>query len=132
MIKLKNTLRSTVQLTHDGRIVKQYHGKDAFQRFTREVKVLKHLENKGCEFVPRLLEADSAMRQIITTNCGMKVEYIASSRSKRVFKELENYGVRHEDQNSRNIIYRPTDGRFCIIDFEYAERIPVRARASRN
>ena len=28
--------------------------------------------------------------------------------------------MRHEDQDVRNITYRTSDGRFCIIDFEFA------------
>jgi hypothetical protein len=28
--------------------------------------------------------------------------------------------VRHEDREMRNITYRVADGRFCIIDFEFA------------
>ena len=30
------------------------------------------------------------------------------------------FGVRHEDRELRNITYRVADGRFCIIDFEFA------------
>jgi hypothetical protein len=33
---------------------------------------------------------------------------------------LEGYGVRHEDACLRNITYRQQDGRFCVIDFEFA------------
>jgi hypothetical protein len=28
--------------------------------------------------------------------------------------------VRHEDRELRNITYRISDGRFCVIDFEFA------------
>ena len=28
--------------------------------------------------------------------------------------------MRHEDRELRNITYRTSDGRFCIIDFEFA------------
>ena len=35
-------------------------------------------------------------------------------------KELERFGVRHEDRELRNVTYRISDGRFCIIDFEFA------------
>jgi hypothetical protein len=37
-----------------------------------------------------------------------------------VFAELEQFGVRHEDRELRNITYRVDDGRFCVIDFEFA------------
>jgi hypothetical protein len=28
--------------------------------------------------------------------------------------------VRHDDAEVRNVTYRQTDGRFCLIDFEFA------------
>jgi hypothetical protein len=39
---------------------------------------------------------------------------------KELYAELETYGVRHEDPFMRNVTYRPQDGRFCLIDFEFA------------
>ena len=60
MLKVKDTLRATVNLTFDGRVIKVYHGSDAPARFANEVRVLRHLESRGCGFVPGLLEADAA------------------------------------------------------------------------
>src|SRR5215510_2315187 len=118
MLKVKDTLRSTVNLTFDGRVVKAYHGPNAQERFDNEVRVLRYLESRGCNFVPRLLEADPVEVKIITTSCGSRVERIDDARVKELFAELEQYGVRHDDPDSRNITYRQTDGRFCLIDFE--------------
>jgi len=42
----------------DGRVLKAYHGANAKERFENEVRVLKFLEARGCNFVPRLLAAD--------------------------------------------------------------------------
>ena len=120
MLKVKDTLRATVNLTFDGRVIKNYHGADAQKRFDNEIRVLRHLETKGCGFVPRLLEADSGQLRIITTNCGTRVEHLDAERAKELFAELENYGVRHDDPEMRNVTYRQSDGRFCIIDFELA------------
>jgi tRNA A-37 threonylcarbamoyl transferase component Bud32 len=78
------------------------------------------LEARGCDFVPRLLEADTVILKIITTNCGIMIEHISEERMKEVFQELESYGVRHDDAFMRNITYRKTDGRLCVIDFELA------------
>ena len=58
MLQVKDTLRATVQASFDGRVYKTYHGPDAQERFNKEVRVLRHLEARGCGFVPRLLEAD--------------------------------------------------------------------------
>jgi tRNA A-37 threonylcarbamoyl transferase component Bud32 len=120
MLKVKDTLRATVNLTFDGRVIKNYHGADAQKRFDNEIRILRHLETKGCGFVPRLLEADPAQLRIITTNCGTRVEHLDAERAKELFAELENFGVRHDDPEVRNVTYRQSDGRFCIIDFELA------------
>lgn len=124
MLRVKDTLRSTVHLTFDGRVIKTYHGPDAQSRFDTEVKVLRFLEEKGCPFVPRLLEADSTKIRITTSNCGVRVEHLDEERRKELFQELEQYGVRHDDPDQRNVTYRQTDGRFCIIDFEFATLLP--------
>lgn len=124
MLKVKDTLRATVNLTFDGRVIKNYHGPDARERFNNEVRVLRHLEARGCEFVPRLLEADEEKLRIITTNCGSRVQYLDEKRTKELFAELEPFGVRHDDPDMRNVTYRQKDGRFCLIDFEFATIIP--------
>jgi len=124
MLQVKDTLRSTVQASFDGRVLKTYHGPDAMPRFTNEVKILRFLEEHGCNFVPRLLEADAEKIRIITTNCGTRVEHLDEERRKELFAELETYGVRHDDPDMRNVTYRQSDGRFCIVDFELATILP--------
>jgi tRNA A-37 threonylcarbamoyl transferase component Bud32 len=120
MLQVKDTLRSTVNLSFDGRVFKVYHGQNAKERFENEVRVLRHLETRGCNFIPRLLEADPEKLRIITTNCGSRVEHMDSERIREIFAELEKFGVRHEDPDMRNLTYRRSDGRFCIIDFEFS------------
>jgi hypothetical protein len=39
---------------------------------------------------------------------------------KALFAELAPFGVRHDDAEMRNVTYRISDGRFCLIDFEFA------------
>ena len=120
MLKVKDTLRSTVNLTFDGRVIKAYHGPNAQERFDNEVRVLRYLHTRKCNFVPQLLEADAKELRIITTNCGSRVDRIDDQRVKELFAEVEQYGVRHDDPDARNITYRQSDGRFCVIDFEFA------------
>ena len=124
MEKVKDTLRSTVRLSYDGRVFKAFHGPDAQQRFDNEVRVLRHLEAKGCNFVPKLLEADPKELSIVTTNCGNRVERLDAARQTELFGELEQYGVRHDDAELRNVTYRQSDGRFCLIDFELDTILP--------
>src|ERR1051325_9509859 len=96
-LKVKDPLRATVHLTFDGRVIKAYHGPKAEERFAQETKVLKFLENRGCPFVPRLLEADSARLRIITTNGASRVDHLDNNRRNKIFADLEKYGVRHDD-----------------------------------
>jgi hypothetical protein len=123
-LKVKDTLRATVHLTFDGRVIKTYHGPKADERFAQETKVLKFLESRGCPFVPRLLEADPQRLRIITTNCGSRVEHLDDEKRIELFNELEKFGVRHDDPDVRNVTYRQQDGRFCVIDFEFATILP--------
>lgn len=124
MLQVKDTLRSTVQVSFDGRVQKIYHGPDAPDRFNKEVRVLRYLEARRCGFVPRLLESDPAKLRIITTHCGTRVEHLDAERTRELFAELETYGVRHDDPNIRNVTYRQSDGRFCVVDFELATILP--------
>lgn len=125
MLKVKDTLRATVHLGFDGRVFKAYHGPKARERFDNEVRVLRVLAERGCPFTPRLLEADRENLRIVTTNCGARVEQLDEKRRAEIFGELERqFGVRHDDPDVRNVTYRFADGRFCVIDFEFATILP--------
>ncbi|MBC8003572.1 MAG: serine/threonine protein phosphatase [Opitutaceae bacterium] len=124
MLKVKDTLRATVHLSFDGRVFKTYHGPNAQERFDQEVRILRRLEARGCGFVPKLIEADPAKLRIVTTNCGSRVEHLDAARARELFAELETFGVRHDDPDVRNVTYRQADGRFCVIDFEFATVLP--------
>jgi serine/threonine protein phosphatase PrpC len=120
MLEAKNTQRALVRIGYDGRVHKQFLGPNAQERFENECRVLKHLEVRGCPFVPRLLGSDPQTLEIVTSNCGARVEHMSEERIKERFSELESFGVRHDDAFLRNITYRSSDGRFCIIDFEFS------------
>jgi PPM family protein phosphatase len=120
MHEVKDTQRALVRIGYDGRVHKTFRGPEAYVRFENEVRVLRYLEARGCGFVPRLLEVDDATLKITTTNCGSRVDQVNPDRLKALFAELESFGVRHDDPEIRNITYRKTDGRFCVIDFEFA------------
>lgn len=120
MHEMKDTARATVRIGYDGRVHKVFRGTRARERFEHEVRVLRHLEARGCSFVPKLIEVEPEAMRMVTTNCGSRVDHLGEERQKEIFAELERYGVRHEDRELRNITYRIADGRFCIIDFEFA------------
>jgi PPM family protein phosphatase len=120
MREAKNTQRALVRIGFDGRVHKLFRGPEAESRFANEVRVLQYLEQRKCPFVPRLLESAPETLEIVTSNCGARVETMPDERIAELFSELEKYGVRHEDPFLRNVTYRATDGRFCLIDFEFA------------
>ncbi len=120
MFEAKNTQRAVVRIGYDGRVHKEFRGPQAEIRFQNEVRVLKYLESRHCDFVPRILDADPKTLTLTTTNCGARVEHLGEQRMQEIFAELESFGVRHDDPFLRNITYRASDGRFCVIDFEFA------------
>ena len=120
MNQVKDTARSTVRIGYDGVVHKTFRGHMARERFENECRVLKYLEQKGCPFVPKLLERIDDTLSMSTTNCGQRAEHISERRCAELFAELETYGVRHDDPASRNVTYDARAGRFCLIDFEFA------------
>ena len=124
MRDVKDTLRARVRISYDGRVQKTFRGPKAEERFLNEVRVLRFLEKQGCGFVPRLLEEDAGKLMIVTSSCGQRVDHLDDSRMKEIYAELEEFGVRHDDPEMRNVTYRQTDGRFCLIDFEFATILP--------
>lgn len=120
MNQVKDTLRALVRISYDGRVHKQFRGPNAEERFKNEVRVLKYLEERKCPFVPRLLDSDPSQLKIVTSSCGTRVDHLDDERLRELFAELERYGVRHDDAEMRNVTYRQSDGRFCLIDFEFA------------
>ncbi len=120
MEQVKDTLRATVRLSYDGKVYKTFRGPQAEERFANEVRVLRHLEERDCPFVPRLISADPGKLLMVTTNCGRRIEHLDDERARELFAELETYGVRHDDPDMRNVTYRQSDGRFCLVDFEFA------------
>lgn len=125
MKNLKDGIRAHVRLDWMGRVHKRFRGTDADKRYANEVAVLKVLEQRGCEYVPKVLEEHPEELYFVSTACGQPADTISKERADQLFAELErDYGVRHLDAEARNITYDPRAGRFCIIDFELAEVLP--------
>lgn len=119
----KDGIRSIVKVGYDGRVHKTFRGTDKEERFANEVRVLKVLEARGCDYVPRFLDAEEETLTLITTNCGAPAESsISEKKAQELFSSLEReYGVVHDDPFPRNITYDGRQGQFCIIDFELAQ-----------
>ncbi|MDP4611501.1 MAG: serine/threonine protein phosphatase [Opitutales bacterium] len=120
MDEAKNTARATVHIGFDGRVHKQFKGPQARERYENEVRVLEYLQGKACGFVPQILSKNDDTLFLVTTNRGARVDRISQDKVDKIFAELETFGVRHEDAEVRNITYDNREGRFCVIDFEFA------------
>ena len=126
MRNLKDGIRAHVRLDWMNRVHKRFRGTDADKRYATEVAVLKVLEERGCDYVPKLLEEHPEELWFVSTSRGQTASSISKTRADQLFAELErDYGVRHLDPEPRNITYDTHAGRFCIIDFELAEILPM-------
>lgn len=132
MHEAKNTQRALVRIGYDGKVRKTFRGPQKEERFSNEVRVLKYLERRGCPFVPRLLDSDEDKLEIVTSNCGSIVPNLSEERAQKIFEQLSEYGVRHDDAYARNITYRAQDGQFCVIDFEFAEILDQQVEESKE
>ncbi|MEO0509502.1 MAG: serine/threonine protein phosphatase [Verrucomicrobiota bacterium] len=120
MREAKNTARATVHIGYDGRVHKHFKGPQARERFENEVRVLDFLDQHGCHFVPKILSRKDDELYLVTSNCGGRVDHVSDEKKRQIFAELEQFGVRHDDAEVRNITYSQRLGRFCVIDFEFA------------
>lgn len=120
MHEAKNTARALVRIGYDGRVHKYFRGPQAKERYANEVRVLRFLESKGCDFVPRVLHSEDAELYLVTTNAGKIVRHVSDEKREKLFAKLQSHGVRHDDAEMRNITYNEQTGSFNIIDFEFA------------
>lgn len=116
----KDTRRAMVRIGYDGSVSKIFRGHQAKERFENEILVLEFLERVKCPFVPRIISQEPNKLLLITTNGGVRVDQLSEQKMTALFKSLEQYGVRHEDQAMRNVTYNAKEGRFFLIDFEFA------------
>lgn len=122
---LKDGIRSQVRIDFYGNVHKRLRGSNADQRYATEVAVLKVLGERGCPYVPRLLEEHPEELYFVSTNCGKLATQISKDKADKIFAKLEReFGVRHLDAEPRNITYSDKLGCFCVIDFELAEILP--------
>ena len=121
ILELKNTGRARVIQTLDGRVSKYFNGPKAGKRFENECRVLQHLNQLECPFVPRLLDVNTSRLSITTEYCGRSVGQLCEKLIKSLFERLEEYSVQHNDPALRNLLYDPRRHDFTVIDFELAE-----------
>ena len=101
---LKDGIRSNVRIDFYGHVHKRLKGTDADKRYATEVAVLKVLEERGCPYVPKLLEEHPEELYFVSTNCGKPATQISREKSDKLFAKLEaEDGVRHLDAEPRDI-----------------------------
>ena len=129
MLKFKNTGTSQVFNAFDNHVIKcfkSFRGSNAAQRFQNECRVLRHLNQLECPFVPRLMDSSPTLLSITTEHCGRSVEQLSEGRVQQLFDRLLEYGVRHDDPVLRNVLYDSKSNEFKLIDFELAEILDKR------
>jgi len=126
MKDLKDGIRALVRLDFNGRVHKTYRGSGIQERYDQEVAVLKALEERGCPYVPKLLEEHPEEHRIVTTSCGAPALHLTKKKATSLFEALErDYCIVHDDPEPRNVTYSPSLGRFCLIDFELSTILPM-------
>lgn len=129
MLKFKNTGTAQVFNAFDKHVIKcfkSFRGSNAAQRFQNECRVLRHLNQLECPFVPRLMDSSPTLLSITTEHCGRSVEQLSEGRVQQLFDRLLEYGVRHDDPVLRNVLYDSKSNEFKLIDFELAEILDKR------
>jgi PPM family protein phosphatase len=118
---LKNSGRARVVNAFDGRVIKCFNGPNAAKRFQNECRLLRHLNQLECPFVPRMLDSDSSRLSITTEYCGQSIDWLSEEQVEELFGRLLTYGVRHHDPALRNILFDSKANEFMLIDFELAD-----------
>lgn len=86
---IKDGLRSSVRIDFYGNVHKRMRGTDVANRYATEVKVLKVLEERGCPYVPKVLEEHPEEFYFVSTNCGRPAPQITKDKADSLFEALE-------------------------------------------
>jgi len=116
MPNVKDTRRALVRIGYDGTVHKTFRGHQADKRFAHEVRVLRHLEERGCDFVPRLVSADPQTLTLVTTNRGSRVEHLSEPRMKELFAEITPRGISMVAIHSNETDGHPQDAFPLVIE----------------
>lgn len=118
-MKLSDSIKSIISFRPDNTVVKRYIGEGNRILFENEIKILRFLEEKGCDFVPKIISVDSEKLMFVMDNCGVRARNLTKEIQDQLFLDLEKkYGVKHNDADPRNVVYNIINNRFYIIDFE--------------
>ena len=82
---MKDGLRSSVRIDFYGNVHKRLRGTDVEKRYATEVEVLKVLEQRGCPYVPKVLEEHPEEFYFVSTNCGRPAPQISKEKADSLF-----------------------------------------------
>ena len=97
---LKDGIRSQVRIDFYGNVHKRLRGTDADKRYATEVAVLKVLEERGCPYVPRLLEEHPEELYFVSTNCGKLATQISKEKADHAVRQAGK-GIRRAPPRRR-------------------------------
>lgn len=108
-----------ISFTSDNKVIKRFIGEKNKNLFENEVKVLRFLEEKGCDFVPKIISVDSENTAVVMTHCGTRLKDPNIGIIRQLFFDLESkYRVKHGDPCVVNVLYNSSNNKLYIIDFE--------------
>ena len=131
MQEMKDTARATVRIGFDGRVHKTFRGHMAKRAVRpRSARAALPRSNAAARSCPACSKWNRSNFEIVTTNCGGRVDQLNPERQIALFAELEKFGVRHEDRGLRNITYRVGRRPFLHHRFRIRDHPRRRDRAS--
>ncbi len=108
IIVLKDIDRCLVKYDRtNNTIVKNFRGRDKKKRFENETTILRYLESKGCECVPKLLDSDPETLTTITTYVGENALKINEIDHRSLHNRVEAFGVTHNDRKLNPDLFDP-------------------------
>ncbi len=71
-----------------GNVHKRMRGSGVAESYAKEVEVLKVLEERGCPYVPKLLEEHPEEFYFVSTNCGRPAPQVSKAKAEKLYAAL--------------------------------------------
>lgn len=111
--------------------VKYCTKKDLFDKVKNEITIMQYLNNKGCTFVPRLIDSyleDGVYFVIMDFIKGEHLKFYDMSRERKTqylnaLRNIHNFGILHGDIREENFL--ATESGVVLIDFEFSRKAEI-------
>ncbi len=124
MEQVKDTLRATVRISYDGKVYKTFRGPTPMSVSPPKFGCSAISKSDNVPSFRAFWRRIAAQLRIVTTNCGRRVEHLDDEPGEGAFCRTCHMGSATTMPRCRNVTYRQSDGRFCLIDFEFATILP--------